>query len=78
MILNNFGLVLDIIGVMIIWRAAHFIPRWVYETGENGHETLIKDKELSPGILWKRYNYLGLGFLVSGFSSQLAGNLFCG
>ena len=78
MFLNNIGLVLEVIGVAVIWRAAYFIPRWVYEADKEGHERLNKNKKMSPGIQWKRLHNCGLGFLFSGFLSQLAGNLFCG
>lgn len=67
MIINNIGLVLDVAGVVIMWRAAHFIPRWDYDADEEGNQYVIKGD--SPGIQWKRGHNWGLGLLISGFLS---------
>jgi len=74
--LNIIGLALDMLGVILLWRADIWFPRWTYEHDEGGEDRLIKDKEKSPGIWRKRGMNFGLGFLLLGFLFQFTGNIW--
>ena len=72
-LLNSLGLLLDIFGAILIWR--YGLPTDVDPQGRNFITTNDRDSnEIAKGKRYRRWQHLGVGFLVSGFGLQLLGN----
>jgi hypothetical protein len=72
--LSPIGLMLDIVGVVLVWRFG--LPQSVYRGGVQ-HLILeqIDEKEAARAARYDRYSQLGLILLIGGFVLQLIGSL---
>ena len=72
--LASLGLIFDILGAAFLFWGARYIPRWVYNKDKDGREILDRDTTMSPGILWRRFQYSGVSSFLIGFLLQIIGN----
>ena len=74
-IINSFGLGLDIVGVILIWR--YGLPQSVSRGGV-GHRVITQVNEAvkRKAINYDRLSKAGLGLVVAGFALQLASNFY--
>ena len=72
-LINSFGLLLDIVGVVIIWK--YGLPEPLSRTGAN-HIIAEQsdDAEAAKAARYDRLSMVGLGLLVVGFLLQLLSN----
>ena len=75
--INSIGLVLDIIGVILLFL--YVLPNYVNQAGEvNALKEIACSGPTPEGMkLWKRHRWLsfvGLALLIGGFALQIASN----
>jgi hypothetical protein len=73
-VLNSIGLVLDIFGVVLLFKFG--LPEEIRRTGASFviiEET--DEAEVTRAMLYDRLGRLGLGLLILGFTFQLTANL---
>jgi hypothetical protein len=72
-VVNSFGLVLDIIGAVLLWK--YGLPESI---SREGHSYLIMEQEDEAEKLkaarYDRWAKVGLGSIIVGFALQLASN----
>lgn len=74
-ILNSGGLILDISGVVLLFK--YGLPPDISRTGATYIITEQRDEaEVERARRYDRLGYLGLAFLIGGFVFQLASNFF--
>ena len=75
-IINSFGLILDIVGVIILFRFG--LPPKVFRDGVIPKVASLsiqeKSKEYSKFKRHKYWSYFGLSLLIIGFALQIASN----
>ena len=72
-IINTIGLVLDLIGVLILFKFG--LPSQVDKNGSIGF--IMEEEDLSEKKKWHKYNCwskIGLGFISVGFILQIISN----
>lgn len=74
MVLNLIGLILDIIGVILLWKFG--LPEDVSRTGQSRLVTIqSKQEEVNKAKLYDFLSKLALFLLILGFGFQIAGSL---
>ena len=71
--INSFGLVLDIIGVCLVWKFG--LPAEISRTGAmNLIAEQSDDAQIAQGKMYDRWGKIGLSCLLVGFVFQLISN----
>jgi hypothetical protein len=73
LVLNSAGLLLDIIGVVLLFKFG--LPEDISRTGTGFLITHQDEDEVKRAKLYDRLGMLGLALLIAGFALQLASNL---
>ncbi len=68
-IINSFGLLCDIVGILIIWK--YGLP---IDLALKGFSSLTQESDNILKEKYKKWSKVGLGLIIFGFALQLASN----